>query len=744
VTVSARRPLLYVGASGERVMPMVNVPAVRGSRFAVLGVAAPLAALGLGVGLAAPARAQQPVELPPAEVEKADRLRRDLRQMIALARDRVFPALVNIQVITVRYWGGKEQKGRAIGSGTIISPDGYVLTNYHVAQNGRKFKVTLADKQEVTADLVGEDPLTDLALLKINRGELKDSGTALPCARFGDSDELEVGDTVMAMGSPWALSRSVTLGIVSNTERILATSDDELEELRFDSDQRTGIFNRWIQHDAAINPGNSGGPLVNLKGELIGINTRGMILGGDMGFAIPANIARVVADALIRDGQVPRSAYGLSLKSIKNSGYDRGVLVNSVEKDGPADAAGIRAGDLIAAIEGEPVTIRFPEEIPPLLKRLADKPIGTTVSFTHLRGGHEAEARVVTVRMERDKGDEAAFRGWGLTAMGITEKMARERRLDSRLGVLVSSVRSGSSAALAEPPIQPGDVIRRIDDQEVPDLEAFAQRYEAIMAQEKLPDYLLVEFDRGGKSHITLLKPKPDKDQDPPREVAKAWIGVATQPVVEKLARQLGHPELVGFRVTRVYPGTLAAESGLKVGDLIVELDGEKLRPRGMEDVGSFHRAVRRLDIDSAAALKLLRDGELIPLSVKLERTRLTPEEALRDRNRDFELTVRELTFFDRDENRWDESVAGVLVVEVESAGWAGLGGVRPGDLIQRIGEFDIDSLAGYRTAIEAITKAQPERVVFVVLRGVRTHFQYVEPDWGPVLERNETAEAAP
>ena len=241
--------------------------------------------------------------------------------MMGLARDRVFPALVNIEVITVQYWGGKEHKGQSFGSGTVITPEGHVLTNFHVAEDGKKFKCTLSDKQEISATLVGDDPLTDLAILKLNLSELKNPNMPLPVAQLGDSDEVEIGDTVMAMGSPWALSRSVTRGSVSNTERILSGSDDDAGEMQFDRDQRTGMFNRWIQHDAAINPGNSGGPLVNLEGDVIGVNTRG---GSNMGFAIPSNLAKVVAKNLIEHGEVPRSFYGFTLKSIKKTGFDKG------------------------------------------------------------------------------------------------------------------------------------------------------------------------------------------------------------------------------------------------------------------------------------------------------------------------------------------------------------------------------------------------------------------------------------
>ena len=705
------------------------------SRTKVLRLALALLSTGGGLTLA-----QQPQEIPPAVAEKADRLRQDMREMVGLARDRVFPALVNISVITARYSGGKEQKGRATGSGTIISSEGYILTNFHVAENGKKFKILLADKQEVGATLVGEDPLTDLAVLKINFDELRDKKLPTPAAKFGDSDQVEIGDTVMAMGSPLALSRSVTLGIVSNTERILSGNDDEMEDMSFDGTQRTGLFNRWIQHDAAINPGNSGGPLVNLKGEVIGVNARGMMMGGDMGFAIPSNLARDVAEKLIKLHEVPRSDYGLSFKSIKKSGLKQGVLINSVEQGGPADKAGLKAGDVVTSIDGKPISVVFAEEIPPLLHDLADRGIGTTVKFNYVREGQPGEATVTTKKLEKDSGVEAAFRIWGMTAEDITPLIARELRLDSTEGLIVTSIRSGSPAQLAEPPMAYGDVIRKLDNKPVRTLKEFAERYESL-AQEKGPEFVLLEFNRSGKNLVTVLK-RPEKDEDRTPELPKAWIGVATQPVIEKLAKQLGLSGTTGFRVTRVYPGTQATEAGPKVGDIILTINGDKLRPKGMEDVGSFQRAVRALEIDDSATLKVLRDGQTVEVSVKLERSRLAPEDAARDRDRDFELTVREVTFFDRDDNRWDDATRGVIVIDLESAGWAGIGGLRPGDLIQRIDDSTITDLKTYRAAMENARKKKPERMVFVVLRGVRTHFQYVEPEWK--IEVKETpAEAA-
>ncbi len=672
-------------------------------------------------------------DTPAATVPDVEQLREGLRHIIEGARDRVFPALVNINVVTVNYWDGKEHKGGAVGSGTIISSEGYVITNQHVTKNGKKFRCTLADKQELPAKLIGEDPLTDLAVLQIDLSKLKTPRDKLPVAAFGDSDDLRVGDYVMAMGSPLALSRSVTLGIVSNTQRVFVGSGaNDLEELELESGQRTGLFTRWIQHDALIHPGNSGGPLVNLKGEIIGINELG---GNAIGFAIPSNLAQSVFEALVQHGEVPRSWIGLSFKPIDKTGLDRGVLVNSVVEESPSAVAGIKAGDVIVAIDDKPVTVRFAEEVPPLMKRLADLAIGATVKLSYERDGKSLEASLATEKLEKDRGDETALRAWGMTAEEITDRMFRQYRLDSAEGARVSSIRSGGPAQLAEPPLSYGDVIRRINDEPIKDLAALVERYKIIMETKPLPEYLLIEFDRGGKNHVTLLKPKPEDDEDPPREVPKAWIGVATQPVIDKLARQLGHPEELGYRVTRVYPRTLAVESDLRVGDIITALNGQPMRPRGMQDAGLFARQLRKLNIDDEATLTVLRGGRTVNLAVKLERTRITPQEARRERNRDFEMNVREITFFDRDDNRWKEDVKGVIVEQVESAGWAGLGGIQAGDLIIRIGDREISTLRSFRRAMETITKAQPDRVVFVVLRGVQTRFQFVEPDWKPTLD---------
>ncbi len=652
-----------------------------------------------------------------------------MRELVRAARDRVFPSLVHIEVVTVEYEGGEEVKRRVAGSGTIISKEGHVLTNQHVTQHGRQFRCTLSDRREASAELVGEDPLTDLAVLKLDLKSLAGGG-GLPVARFGDSGRLEVGDYVMAMGSPFSLSRSVTLGIVSNAERVfnqsfLGRSSDEME---LEPGQRTGLFTLWIQHDALINPGNSGGPLVDLAGEVVGINEIG---GSSIGFAIPSRLAKEVALALIAHGEVTRSSIGVSFRPLEDTDLTRGVLVDSVVAGGPAARAGLATGDVVLAIDGQPSNARFYEDLPPIMSRIAAAPVGARLRLAVSRGGREKAREetieVVTERMERDRGDERAFRAWGLTAEELTPKRRRDLAVDAPAGILITGVQGGGPAELAQPPLAAGDVLTAIAGKPLASLADLAARYaEAATAR----DGLLVDFDRRGKRYVTLLSRRSGDDEPPPRELAKAWIGIATQPVTELLAGRLSTGGARGFRITRVYPHTAAAASGLAVGDLVVALDGEPLAPRGMEDAGLLEARVRRLEVDGAATLSLLRDGKPRQETVHLEPMRTTPEEAARETSDPLGLTVRELTFFDRDEHRWSDETGGVLADRVEPAGQAAAGGIRPADLVERIDRYPVRDLAAYKEALAALAAARPKRVMLVVRRGGQSHLRYLEPDW--------------
>ncbi|PYJ02812.1 MAG: hypothetical protein DME25_15050, partial [Verrucomicrobia bacterium] len=219
-----------------------------------------------------------------------------------------------------------------VGSGVIISQEGHLITNHHVAGHGTRFFCTLANREDLEAELVGTDPLTDIAVIKLKPG----TATVFPVAVFGDSSQVRVGDHVLAMGSPMALSQSVTLGIISNNEMVMPRFFGPFGRMKLDGED-VGLLVRWFGHDAAIYGGNSGGPLVNLRGEIIGINEISLGLGG----AIPGNLARSVAEQLIAKGKVQRSLLGIEVQPLfKHTRDTRGVLVSGVLPASPAAAAG--------------------------------------------------------------------------------------------------------------------------------------------------------------------------------------------------------------------------------------------------------------------------------------------------------------------------------------------------------------------------------------------------------------------
>ncbi len=299
-------------------------------------------------------------------------------ETIEAAVARVKPSLVRIQVVSTQYFQGREVKYEASGSGVIISKQGHVITNHHVAGHATRIVCILPDNEEVEAELVGTDALADIAVLKIK----SDGKREFVPVEFGDSSLVQVGDSVLAMGSPLAMSQSVTLGIISNTKMVMP---EAFSSSRFTLDgEDVGSLVRWIGHDADIFPGNSGGPLVNLKGQVIGINEISYGLSG----AIPGNLAQNVARQLIDKGSVSRSWLGVEIQPLLKSDKDeRGVLISDIVDDSPAAKAGIQSGDLLVRLDGKNVLVRYAEEIPLLNQMVASLPVGKEVDAVIIRDG---------------------------------------------------------------------------------------------------------------------------------------------------------------------------------------------------------------------------------------------------------------------------------------------------------------------------------------------------------------------
>ena len=273
-----------------------------------------------------------------------------LRKAIDEAVAKVKPALVQIMVVDRDFSEGRVQKSQSAGSGAIISSDGYVITNHHVAGHALRLICILSSKEEVPAELIGTDALSDIAIVRLKPSTPRE----FPYVTFADSSLVKVGDWVLAMGSPMAISQSVTFGVVSNTE-MMGSRLNRGREFQLDG-ENVGSIVKWIGHDAAIYGGNSGGPLVNLKGEIVGINEIGMGLGG----AIPANIAKYVAAQLMQHKRVRRASLGFLVQTpLKSTSEELGVLVNSVLKGSPAEKAGFQVGDLLIRVAGEEIHAKY-------------------------------------------------------------------------------------------------------------------------------------------------------------------------------------------------------------------------------------------------------------------------------------------------------------------------------------------------------------------------------------------------
>jgi len=356
-----------------------------------------------------------------------------------------------------RYFGDvpqQEFKRQSLGSGFIINKDGFIATNNHVVEGASEIKVILSDKQEYDAKIVGRDPKTDLALIKISPRQ------PLPFARLGDSDKLRVGEWVMAIGNPFGLGQTVTTGIVSAKGRIIGA----------------GPYDDFVQTDASINPGNSGGPLINMRGEIIGINTAIIAGGQGLGFATPINLAKPVLLQLWQKGAVTRGWIGVQIQAVtpdlaKSLGLPRpqGALVSEVTEGGPAKKAGIQRGDLIVSFDGKPV-----EDIMELPRLVANTSIGKEVPVQVLRKGKDLELRVTVAELKEESvaaRSVPAQQQYGMTVQDLTPELARGLGLSQSRGVIVTRVEPGGPADQAG--IRQGDLVQEVDEREVPTVQDF-------------------------------------------------------------------------------------------------------------------------------------------------------------------------------------------------------------------------------------------------------------------------------
>jgi serine protease Do len=625
----------------------------------------------------------------------------------------VYPSLVRVSVVFIDQQAGREVKGQLSGSGTIISADGYVVTNHHVAGRPRRITCTLSTLEEVPADLVGTDPLSDIAVIKLRPAK----PTTFPVAKFGDSDKLRSGQPVLAMGSPLALSQSVTEGIVSNTQMIMPQTFGVAESL---DGEDVGTIVRWIGHDASIYPGNSGGPLVNLAGEVVGVNEISFGLGG----AIPSNLARQVVDSLIKYGRVKRSWFGLELQTRIGDAVKTGALVSWVADHSPADTAGIKAGDLLTKVNGMPIDAKFAEQMPLVNQTLLNLPVGQPAKLVVVRDGKEIALTGTPVERPAAISQPQEFAAWGLMAANLNDRERRELARATTDGARVVSLKPNGPADQAKPGIRPGDIITSVEGhpvKSVADIESETKT--ALGTKDRVK--VLVGFERDTESFLTVVEIGAVSSDEPPREARKAWVPVDVQVLTPPLADRLGLKGKTGVRVTRLFDPS----APLKLGDVILAIDGDPVRATAPNDDDLFASEIRRYRVGSSVKLTVNRDGTEMTVPVTLGQTPTQPREMKWYADPVFEFRARDVAEVDRQDPSLD-GAKGVLVESVAVRGWASLGHLNGGDLILSVdGQpvADVDALKARMTDIQA---RRPSLVVFEIQRGIRTMFIDIQPAW--------------
>lgn len=377
------------------------------------------------------------------------------------------------------------RRGQGFGSGFIISEDGYVITNAHVVDNATEITVGLIDRREYTAELIGMDKPSDIALLKLD-------ATDLPVVKLGDSDDVTVGEWVLAIGSPFGFEYSATQGIVSAVARSLPAD----------------TYVPFIQTDVAVNPGNSGGPLFNTDGEVVGVNSQIYSRSGGyqgLSFAIPINVATNIAEQLKIKGYASRGWLGVLIQDVDQALAEsfgltkpEGALIADVTDDSPAEKAGLVSGDIIVKFDGTPVT--HSGKLPPMVGAV---PVGATVPVTVLRDGAETVIDVTIAELESDRreiqvSDNAQGEQLGLTVQGLTADLAESLGVEQ--GVVITEVATGSPAA--EAGLLPGDVVVSLNRQDVSDVDTFESLVQALPSGKSFP----VLVQREGASVFRAIK----------------------------------------------------------------------------------------------------------------------------------------------------------------------------------------------------------------------------------------------
>ena len=423
----------------------------------------------------------------------------DFRAVVQHAKDKVFPAVVYIKVIRETHEAGKKISQEISGSGVIVSPEGEVLTNWHVVDKAVQCRCLLYDGRAMEAEVVGMDKDTDLAVVRLKRPDAE----PVPYAELGDSEVLKEGDFVMAMGAPWGLSRSVSIGIIACTSRFLPDRSE---------------YSLWLQTDASISPGNSGGPLVNTEGQVVGINTLAAMAGGDMGFAVPSGTVRYILAQIRETGKVNWSWTGLQLQPLRD--FDRniyfegtdGIIVAETDPESPARRAGLLARDRILRIGDRPVSALRPEDLPAVRRLIGLLPKGQAVEIAFLRDERPMTADLTPREKGKVEGEELDCPRWDFTVREINQFDNPDLYFHRKEGVFIYGIKSPGNAANAD--LRVKDILLSIDGQEVKTLDDVRRLHGEAVANLRQQHRVMISVLRNGLLRQMVLDFSRDYEKE--------------------------------------------------------------------------------------------------------------------------------------------------------------------------------------------------------------------------------------
>ncbi|MFP6854597.1 MAG: PDZ domain-containing protein, partial [Opitutales bacterium] len=452
---------------------------------------------------------------------------------------------------------------------------------------------------------------------------------------------------------------------------------------------------------------------------------------GSLGGAIPGNLARQVAEQLIKHGKVTRSWVGVEAQPLlEEQRGTKGVLVAGIIEKSPAEKAGLMPGDVIQRFDGIEVNALIPEDLP-LFNRIAlGIPVGKRVQIHGLRDGKKMKWNLTTQSREAARMPERELKNWGITARDFSLLSSLEARRPDVSGVQVHSVRPGSAADSAKPGLRPGDVVTAINGESVADLAQLVEKTKKIVADKETAVPTLIAFDRGLANLLTVVQLGPERERNSPMQAWKPWFGASTQVLTRDLSEAIGIAGTKGVRIVQVYPDTPAEKGTFLSGDILMKMDGQIIQVRREEDAEVFGNMIREYKIGAKVIFSIMRKGKPMELSAQLDR-RPTPSNELDEyQDRIFEFKVRDLAFGDRINLRLDKQAQGLMVDNVEAAGWAALAGLRQGDVILKVDGAIIETIDAFRKHMEGIAENQSERITFFVKRGIHTLFVEFEPNW--------------